>query len=77
MLLICYVVEFRVENGLLKYRSVPFSIFDPIVSVFTKNMETGRKHRWKIWKRDRNIDGLFRSFLRDLAFIWIEPVFIL
>jgi hypothetical protein len=47
-------------------RPVPFSIFDPTVSVLTEKYGNGTEKG----------EGLFRLFLRDPIFIRIEPVFI-
>lgn len=57
---------FRVENGRdkKKFRSLPFSIFDPIVFVFTKKYRNEREF----------ISSVF--FLRNPIFIRIKPVFI-
>jgi hypothetical protein len=49
------------------FRPIPFSIFDPIVSVFTEKYGNGTEIE----------EDLFRPFLRDPVFSRIEPVFIL
>jgi hypothetical protein len=55
----------RVENGPKKItsRSVPFSIFDPTISVFTKKYRNETETR----------ENLFRPFLRDPVFSGLNP----
>jgi hypothetical protein len=52
--------------GKILSRPVPFSTFDPTVSIFTE----------KYGNETETGEGLFHPFLQDPVFIRIEPVFI-